>query len=38
MRNKFSKVLAQFAEKNKKIYIVVADISAGAMEEFQKKI
>tara|TARA_X000000368_G_scaffold416062_1_gene409127 strand:+ start:108 stop:1034 length:927 start_codon:yes stop_codon:yes gene_type:complete len=38
MRNKFSNVLAQFAEKNKKIYIVVADISpAGAMEEFQRK-
>ena len=38
MRNTFSNVLAKIAKKNKKIYIVVADISpAGAMEEFQKK-
>ena len=38
MRNKFSETLAKLANKNKKIYIVVADISpAGKMEAFQKK-
>ncbi len=38
MRNKFSETLAKLAIKNKKIYIVVADISpAGKMEYFQKK-
>jgi len=38
MRNKFSEVLSRLATKNKKIYIVVADISpAGKMETFQKK-
>lgn len=38
MRNKFSEILAKLANKNKKIYIVVADISpAGKMEQFQKK-
>ena len=38
MRNLFSKKLSELAEKNKDIYIVVADISpAGAMVEFQKK-
>ena len=38
MRNAFSKKLAELASKNKKIYIVVADISpAGAMVDFQKK-
>jgi len=36
MRNKFSEILANLANKNKKIYIVVADISpAGKMETFQ---
>lgn len=38
MRNRFSDVIARIAEKDKKIYIVVADISpAGAMERFRKK-
>ena len=38
MRNKFSETLAKIANKNKKIYIVVSDISpAGKMETFQKK-
>ena len=38
MRNKFSEVLAKLAEKDKRIYIVVADISpAGAMENFKRK-
>lgn len=38
MRNKFSETLAKLANNNKKIYIVVADISpAGKMEAFQKK-
>lgn len=38
MRNIFSKKLAKLATKNKKIYIVVADISpAGAMVDFQNK-
>ena len=37
MRNKFSETLANLANKNKNIYIVVADISpAGKMETFQK--
>ena len=37
MRNKFSEVLSRLAIKNKKIFIVVADISpAGKMETFQK--
>ena len=37
MRNKFSETLANLANKNKNIYIVVADISpAGKMESFQK--
>ena len=38
MRNCFSNIIAKLGEKNKNIYIVVADISpAGAMENFQKK-
>lgn len=38
MRNNFSKYLVKKAEKNKDIFIVVADISpAGKMEDFQKK-
>jgi nucleoside-diphosphate-sugar epimerase len=38
MRNCFSNTIAKLGEKNKDIYIVVADISpAGAMENFQKK-
>ena len=37
MRNKFSETLSNLANKNKNIYIVVADISpAGKMETFQK--
>ena len=37
MRNKFSETLANLANKNKNIYIVVADISpAGKRETFQK--
>mgnify|MGYP000521526719 CR=1 FL=1 len=38
MRNKFSEVLSRLAIKNKKIFIVVADISpAGKMETFQNQ-
>lgn len=38
MRNKFSDQLFKNASKDKKIYVVVADISpAGSMEKFRKK-
>ena len=38
MRNKFAEVLSKKAKKNKKIIILVADISpAGKMNEFQKE-
>jgi len=38
MRNQFANTLSKLASKNKKIFIVAADISpAGAMNEFQKK-
>lgn len=38
MRNKFAEILSLKAKKNKKIIVVVADISpAGKMNEFQKK-
>ena len=38
MRNELANSLSKLAEKDKNIYIVVADISpAGAMESFQKK-
>lgn len=37
MRNKFSEALSKLAKVNKKIYIIVADISpAGKMSDFQK--
>lgn len=38
MRNKFAEILSLKAKKNKKVVVVVADISpAGKMNEFQKK-
>ena len=38
MRNCFANTIANLGEKNKNIYVIVADISpAGAMKNFQKK-